>query len=123
MSSPPSILGFYAGVRHEVAYVIVSSVDFDRKETCCSVNSSLPAHALLATAMCEAAGTMQPSLRTIPEPRGDGLLCERQCGGGARLDGMTNVCELLISIVNIRQAEDADRLGPKWRVAGCSRSG
>jgi hypothetical protein len=51
-------LGFRTQVRHEVAYVIVSPIDVDSKETCCSVNSSLLAHASLATAMCEAAGTM-----------------------------------------------------------------
>jgi len=45
----------------------------------------------------------------------EGRLCERQRGGSARLDGMTNISELLINIVNTRQAKDADRLGPKGK--------
>ena len=33
---------------------------------------------------------------------------------GAKKDGMCNICELLINVVTVEQAKDAERPEPKW---------
>ena len=38
---------------------------------------------------------------------------QHQTGQGAEKDDMRNICELLINVVNLRQAKGADRLGLK----------
>jgi len=48
--------------------------------------------------------------------------CEHQCGCGARLDGMTNICESLSKHRYVEQAKDADRLEPKGTQLVCSFS-
>jgi len=55
-------------VRREVAFVIVSVNVSVNEETCCSINSSLPAHVFLVTGRGEAAGTMEPGRLTLLEP-------------------------------------------------------
>jgi transposase, IS5 family len=82
-------------VRREVANIIVSPAHKVGDETGRSVDRSLPVHALLATASCEATGTKCRALRPRRIPRGNGVTCEHQCGWDARLSGMVNKSELL----------------------------
>ena len=82
-------------VRREVANIIVSPAHKVGDETGRSVDRSLPVHALLATASCEATGTKCRALGPRRIPRGNGVTCEHQCGWGARLSGMVNKSELL----------------------------
>jgi IS5 family transposase len=83
-------------VRREVVYVIVSPNHGVGDETGRSVGRSLPVHALLATTMCEAMGTMG----LIPQDRA--VLREEAAspasisvGENSRLNGMINISELL----------------------------
>ena len=82
-------------VRREVANIIVSPAHKVGDETGRSVDRSLPVHALLATASCEATGTKCRALGPRRVPRGNGVTCEHQCGWDARLSGMVNKSELL----------------------------
>ena len=82
-------------VRREVANIIVSPAHKVGDETGRSVDRSLPVHALLATASCEATGTKCRALGPRRIPRGNGVTCEHQCGWDARLSGMVNKSELL----------------------------
>jgi IS5 family transposase len=82
-------------VRREVANIIVSPAHKVGDETGRSVDRSLPVHALLATASCEATGTKCRALGPRRIPRGNGVICEHQCGWDARLSGMVNKSELL----------------------------
>ena len=82
-------------VRREVANIIVSPAHKVGDETGRSVDRSLPVHALLATASCEATGTKCRALGPRRIPRGNGVTCKHQCGWGARLSGMVNKSELL----------------------------
>jgi hypothetical protein len=82
-------------VRREVANIIVSPAHKAGDETDHSVGRSLPVHALLATAACEATGTKRQALRPRRLPRGRGVICEHQCGWDARLGDKVNTCELL----------------------------
>jgi IS5 family transposase len=77
-------------VRREVANIIVSTAHKVGDETGRSVDRSLPVHALLATASCEATGTKCRALGPRRIPRGNGVTCEHQCGWDARLSGMVN---------------------------------
>jgi IS5 family transposase len=81
-------------VRREVAYIIVSPAHKVGDETGRSVGRSLPVHALLATAACEATGTTYRAFGPRHLPRGSGVTCEHQCGWDARLSGMVNRSEL-----------------------------
>jgi hypothetical protein len=81
-------------VRREVAYIIVSPAHKAGDETGCSVSRSLPVHASLAMAMCEATGTKRRAFWPRHLPRGSGVTCEHQCGRGARLSDRVNTCEL-----------------------------
>ena len=67
-------------VRREVAYVIVSPAHEVGDETGRSVGRSLPVHASLATAACEAMGTTCRALGPRRLLRGSGATCEHQCG-------------------------------------------
>ena len=82
-------------VRREVANIIVSPAHKVGYETGRSVDRSLPVHALLATASCEATGTKCRALGPRRIPRGNGVTCEHQRGWDARLSGMVNKSELL----------------------------
>ncbi len=82
-------------VRREVANIIVSPAHKAGEETGRSVSRSLPVHASLATAACEATGTKRRAFGPRWLPRGGGAICEHQCGWDARLGGMVNICELL----------------------------
>jgi len=82
-------------VRREVAYIIVSPAHKVGDETGRSVGRSLPVHASLATAACEATGTTCRAFGPRRLPRGSGVTCEHQCGCDARLSGMVNRSELL----------------------------
>ena len=82
-------------VRREVAHIIVSPAHEAGDETGRSVGRSLPVHALLATAACEATGTTYRALGPRRLPRGSGVTCQHQGGWGARLSGMVNTSELL----------------------------
>ncbi|SCC93549.1 conserved hypothetical protein [Thiomonas sp. X19] len=82
-------------VRREVAHIIVSPAHEVGDETGRSVGRSLPVHALLATAACEATGTTYRALGPRRLPRGNGATCQHQGGWGARLSGMVNRSELL----------------------------
>ena len=81
-------------VRREVATIIVSPAHKAGDETGRSVGRSLPVHALLATAACEATGTTYRTSRSRRLPRGSGVTCQHQCGWDARLSGMVNTREL-----------------------------
>ena len=82
-------------VRREVAYIIVSPAHKVGDETGRSVGRSLPVHALLATAACEATGTTYRAFAPRRLPRGNGVTCQHRGGWGARLSGMVNRSELL----------------------------
>ena len=43
---------------------------------------------------------------------------QHQEGAELGLNGMDNLCELLINVVNAKQAKDADRLAPKGEWSG-----
>jgi len=57
---------YFAKLRHEVAFIIVSPTHKVGAETGCSVSRSLPVHASPATASCEATGTTRRALRAAP---------------------------------------------------------
>jgi transposase, IS5 family len=82
-------------VRREVAHIIVSPAHKVGDETGRSVGRSLPVHALLATAACEATGTTYRALGPRRLPRGNGVTCQHRGGWDARLSGMVNSSELL----------------------------
>ena len=71
---------FFAKLRHEVAYIIVSPTHEVGDETGCSVSRSLPVHASLATAACEATGTTCRAFGPRRLLRGSGGTCEHQRG-------------------------------------------
>ena len=71
---------FFAKLRHEVAYIIVSPAHEVGDETGRSVGRSLPVHASLATAACEAMGTTCRALGPRRLLRGSGGTCEHQRG-------------------------------------------
>jgi len=75
-----SQLDWLIKVRREVAYVIVSPAHEVGDETGCSVSRSLPVHASLATAACEAMGTTCRAFGPRRLLRGSGATCEHQCG-------------------------------------------
>ena len=82
-------------VRREVANIIVSPAHKVGDETGRSVGRSLPVHALLATAACEATGTTCLAFGPRRLPRGSRVTCQHQGGWDARLSGMVNRSELL----------------------------
>ena len=82
-------------VRREVAHIIVSPAHKVGDETGRSVGRSLPVHALLATAACEATGTTYWIFRSRRSLRRSDVTCEHQRGWNARLSGMVNASELL----------------------------
>lgn len=82
-------------VRREVAHIIVSPAHEASDETGRSVGRSLPVHALLVTAACEATGTTYRAFGPRRLPGGNGVTCQHQGGWGARLSGMVNTSELL----------------------------
>jgi IS5 family transposase len=82
-------------VRREVAYIIVSPTHKAGDETGRSVGRSLPVHASLATASCEATGTTYWIFRSRRSLRRSDVTCEHQRGWNARLSGMVNASELL----------------------------
>ena len=82
-------------VRREVAHIIVSPAHKVGDETGRSVGRSLPGHALLATAACEAPGTKYRAIGPRRLPRGNGVTCQHHGGWDARLSGMVNTSELL----------------------------
>lgn len=82
-------------VRREVANIIVSPAHKAGDETDHSVGRSLPVHALLATAACEATGTKRLVFRPRRSLRREDVICEHQRGWDARLSGKVNTCELL----------------------------
>lgn len=82
-------------VRREVAHIIVSPAHKVGDETGRAVGRSLPVHALLATAACEATGTTYRAFGSRRLPRGSGVTCQHHGGWGARLSGMVNRSELL----------------------------
>jgi IS5 family transposase len=82
-------------VRREVAHIIVSPAHKVGDETGRSVGRSLPVHALLATAACEATGTKYRAFGPRRLPRGNGVTCQHHGGWDARLSGMVNRSELL----------------------------
>jgi IS5 family transposase len=84
-----------AKVRREVAHIIVSPAHEVGDETGRSVGRSLPVHALLATAACEATGTTYQAFGPRRLPRGDGVTCQHRGGWDARLSGTVNRSELL----------------------------
>jgi Transposase domain (DUF772) len=67
-------------VRREVANIIVSPAHKAGDETGCSVSRSLPVHASLATASCEATGTKRLAFGPCLLPRGSGVICQHQRG-------------------------------------------
>ena len=82
-------------VRREVANIIVSPAHKAGDETGRSVGRSLPVHALLATASCEATGTTHRAFGPRLLPRGGNAICQHRRGWGARLGDMVNRSELL----------------------------
>ena len=86
---------FLPDVRREVAYIIVSPTHKAGDETGRSVGRSLPVHASLATASCEATGTTYWIFRSRRSLRRSDVTCEHQRGWNARLSGMVNASELL----------------------------
>ena len=82
-------------VRREVANIIVSPAHKAGDETDHSVGRSLPVHALLATAACEATGTKRLAFGPHRSLRREDVICEHQRGRDARLSGKVNICELL----------------------------
>jgi transposase-like protein len=71
---------YFAKLRHEVAYIIVSPAHKSGAETGCSVSRSLPVHASLATASCEATGTTYRAFGPRLLPRGSDVTCQHQGG-------------------------------------------
>jgi transposase-like protein len=71
---------YFAKLRREVAYIIVSPAHEVGDETGCSVSRSLPVHASLATASCEATGTTRRANGPRHLPRGSGVTCQHQGG-------------------------------------------
>jgi len=71
---------YFALLRHEVAYIIVSPAHKVGDETGRSVGRSLPVHASLATASCEATGTTRRAFGPRHLPRGRGVICQHQGG-------------------------------------------
>ena len=69
-------------VRREVAYVIVLPAHKAGDKTGRSVGRSLPVHAWLATAACEATGTKSRAFGPRSLPRGSGGTFEHQRGRG-----------------------------------------
>ena len=74
-----------AKVRREVANIIVSPAHKVGDETGRSVGRSLPVHALLATAACEATGTTYRAFGPRRLARGNGVTCQHRGGWDARL--------------------------------------
>lgn len=72
-------------VRREVASIIVSPAHKVGDETGRSVGRSLPMHALLATAACEAMGTTYRAFGPRRLSRGNGVTCQHRGGWDARL--------------------------------------
>ena len=72
-------------VRREVAHIIVSPAHKVGDETGRSVGRSLPVHALLATATCEATGTTYRAFGPRRLPQGSGVTCQHHGGWDARL--------------------------------------
>ena len=70
----------FAKLRREVAYIIVSPAHEVGDETGCSVSRSLPVHASLATASCEATGTKRRAFGPRHLPRGSDVTCQHQGG-------------------------------------------
>lgn len=106
-------------VRREVASIIVSPAHKVGDETSRSVGRSLPVHASLATAACEATGTTCPAFGPRRFLRRSNVICEHQCGWDARPSGMVNTSELLQTSLCMT-SQSADRLEPKRYVVGCS---
>jgi transposase len=71
---------YFARLRHEVAYIIVSPAHEVGDETGCSVSRSLPVHASPATASCEATGTKRRTFGLRHLPRGRGVTCQHRGG-------------------------------------------
>ena len=71
---------YFAKLRHDVAYIIVSPAHKVGDETGRSVGRSLPVHASLATVSCEATGTTCRALGPRRLLRGSGAICEHQRG-------------------------------------------
>ena len=71
---------YFAKLRREVAYIIVSPAHEVGDETGCSVSRSLPVHASLATASCEATGTKRRAFGPRHAPRGGDATCQHQGG-------------------------------------------
>jgi len=71
---------YFAKLRREVAYIIVSPAHKVGDETGCSVSRSLPVHALLATASCEATGTRRRAFGPGHALRGSDVTCQHQGG-------------------------------------------
>jgi len=82
-------------VRREVAHIIVSPAHKAGDETGRSVGRSLPVHALLVTAACEAMGTTYRALGSRLRARVRDVICKHRSGWDARLSGMVNASELL----------------------------
>ena len=80
-------------VRHEVACVTI--VRSRRNDTIWySATSTLPAHAPLITAGCEAAGTMYPHFtRKVTKSREEVATTSSKVVKGLELRGMVNICE------------------------------
>ena len=71
---------YFAKLRREVAYIIVSPAHEVGDETGCSVSRSLPVHASLATASCEATGTTRRAFGPRHLPRRSDVTCQHQGG-------------------------------------------
>ena len=71
---------YFARLRREVAYIIVSPAHEVGDETGCSVSRSLPVHASLVTASCEATGTTRRAYGPRLLPRGSDVTCQHQGG-------------------------------------------
>jgi transposase len=71
---------YFAKLRREVAYIIVSPAHEVGDETGCSVSRSLPVHASLVTASCEATGTTRRAYGPRHLPRGSDVTCQHQGG-------------------------------------------
>lgn len=76
---------------------------------------SLPAHAGPVTVRCEAAGTMKPGRFGRADAVRHGIICEHQCGCGARLGGTINESELLINAVRANKPKVLTGLNQKVR--------
>ena len=60
------------------------------EETCCSVSSSLPEHAIVATRWCEASGTMNPR-ETVEDSVRENQNYQHEGGEGLGMNDMVNV--------------------------------